>query len=210
MWYLILVFVSLLVCIVSAQKMRSSIGLAVLFGLLASPASGIIYAYMALSGERRPWRVALIGGALCIGSVSLLVVLLTGFKPSGVTPIADTNVPSGVSQESLSYTLYTVECQGTATSMNDCVNPRRANQIVFVISPNTQSVEITFPSEQTSPKLATRCSITDANNWVCPHDTGVGAFGVKDGIYFSTTQQAPGISLIGASPTVWQSLQPVQ
>ena len=83
--YLLIYVASLVASIVLARHQKFSIGWAVFFGLLFSPAAGVFYAYMALSGDRKPWRVGLIGFGLALALFLAFIFLGALFTSS--TPI---------------------------------------------------------------------------------------------------------------------------
>ncbi len=99
--YLLILFLpwvaSLVGSIVSARRMKTSVGLAVLLGVLFSPAAGIIYGYMALSGDKNRWRAGLIGAAICIVLVAISAGILVAITNGATQSIGTQN--SGPSSE---------------------------------------------------------------------------------------------------------------
>ncbi len=105
--------ISLAVCIGCAHSMKLSIGWAVLLGLLLSPAAGVAYLYMLLSGDRKPWRAALVGFILALLLVFLFLAAVGTFShPS--TPTANVNT-TGTDSASASVPAATSVAQSSNT-----------------------------------------------------------------------------------------------
>ena len=174
MIYLIIIVISFLACIACARYAGVSIGWAVFWGLLFSPASGIAYVYMAVSGDRKPWRVALIGFVLAMVLVFLFLVAVGTFNQSS-TPTTNanttsTNAASVVAPTPISATVpapnanpsapsviptsgtdvvYIVQCTGPSTSLTDCVDPKRSGEHHYFVNALSSQVVVTSPDDAT-------------------------------------------------------------
>jgi hypothetical protein len=74
--YVVVCLVSLNVCIEGARRMNLSVKWAIFWGILFTPASGLAYLYMFLSGDRKLWRVALMTIGIYIILASVVVAVL--------------------------------------------------------------------------------------------------------------------------------------
>lgn len=63
-------------CIVGARRMHLNTSLAIAFGILLSPFSGLVYGYMLLTADRNWWHIALVA----IVSVFVLAALLASLN----------------------------------------------------------------------------------------------------------------------------------
>lgn len=80
--------------------MRKSVFWSVVLGILFSPGAGVFYGYMAISGDRKPWRVALIGTGICFSIIIILIMTLS-FMTDNATysaSIPDTSPPLIISR----------------------------------------------------------------------------------------------------------------
>lgn len=67
---------SLAMCVVGARRMHLDTSLAIAFGILLSPFSGLVYGYMLLTADRNWWHIALVA----IASVFVLAALLASLN----------------------------------------------------------------------------------------------------------------------------------
>jgi hypothetical protein len=98
-------------------------------------------------------------------------------------------------------TIYPVQCDNSASALNNCTNPQKLDRIAYKVAANSNKVVYWDPdiTGNINYSNGVGCSIADENNWSCAS----GDYGVNDGKYFDTRNS----NVIFVSAVDWTSMQ---
>ena len=136
---------------------------------------------MKIAGQIWSW---FIGGAVVIGAVYFFIV---NQNPAGAN-----------------LTIYPIQCQNPATSINNCTNPQRVDRVAYKIDTKNNQVVYWNPDtgeSNISYSNGNNCAIADANNWSC-QSSGL-SYGVNNGKYFDNRDT----NMIFATAVDWNSIK---